>query len=157
LAVIEQIIQLATVDLKEADPNFHSLEKSQLQKKKRKENGMPSEISPEDAWEKRVPRPYIAEDILAGQRIQTVLREFASTRTHHGKGLTRACLTIGKTCGLAAIHRKGNQRPTRLLINLFVGGFMMESRIKNKLVLLNVFCQVHFDPGRKKEKKKGSK
>ena len=84
----------------------------------------------------------IIKDFLSRQIVQTW-----DTFVHvafHGKGLTGACLAISKARYFGPLECAFNQWPNRVLINLFVGSFLVKGKVEIEGGLFNIFGEVYF-------------
>ena len=63
------------------------------------------------------------------------------------KSLTRACLAVGEAGSHAPLKNVLDQRPGRIFINQLIGGCLVKDCIKAKMLVVQIFCQIHFGLG----------
>ena len=68
------------------------------------------------------------------------------TRSHHRKGLSTSCLTIGKACRFRAFESFSDKWKDAFLVDDLVVSLMSIRIVKLENVLLNVLRQINFQP-----------
>ena len=88
----------------------------------------------------------VFEDVLGGQGVDAVLwvLSFAVKLTAHGVSLTRARLAVSEAGGHTALENILHQRSRCILVNQFICGGFVKYGIKAKMLVVQIFCQVHF-------------
>ena len=67
--------------------------------------------------------------------------------TAHGVGLTRPRLAVGKAGGHAALEDVLDQGPRRVPVHQLVAGSLVEDGVEAKVLVVQIFGQVHFGLG----------
>ncbi len=84
------------------------------------------------------------DHIIGSQQVQT--RDRPIRGTHHSECLSRASLPVGKAGGLGPFEGLTDQGKHAFLVDVCVGGLIVEGIIEGEVVLLDELGEIYFLP-----------